>query len=142
MQTRTASRDELVQRFQSKTERNDAIRQLVGGLTATELRSIEIDDETIDALARGLADVNPVVRWWCIQVLDHVPDARAIGLIVPMLDDPVARVRRNAVHALGCQVCKPSAEMCLTPDVLDRIRALAETDPNDKVRDEARRLLA
>jgi HEAT repeat protein len=142
MQTSTASRDELIQRFRSKAERNDAIRQLVGGLTATELRSIEVDDETLDALGRGLGDVNPVVRWWCIQVLDHVPDARAIDLIVPMLDDPVARVRRNAVHALGCQVCKPSADRCLTPEVLGRIRALAEGDPNDKVRDEARRLLA
>ncbi len=52
MQTGTVSRDELIQRFASKTERNDAIRQLVGGLTATELRSIEVDDETLEALGR------------------------------------------------------------------------------------------
>jgi len=140
--TEERSPDELVQRLASKRDRNDAIRALVGGLTATELRSVHVDDATIDALARGLADPNPVVRWWCVQLLDHVPDPRAIDLIVPMLDDAVARVRRNAVHALGCAACKPTADICLAAETRARIRQLAESDPNGKVRDEASRLLA
>jgi HEAT repeat protein len=136
------SRSELVQRLASKRDRSAAIRALVGGLTATELRSVHVDDATIDALSRGLTDPNPVVRWWCVQLLDHVPEPRAIDLIVPMLDDPVARVRRNAVHALGCAACKPTADVCLTTKTLARIRELADSDPNGKVRDEASRLLA
>ncbi len=142
MLTEERSRDELVQQLASKRERNAAIRALVGGLTATELRSVRVDDATIEALARGLADPNPVVRWWCVQLLDHVPDPRAIDLIVPLLDDPVPRVRRDAVHALGCAVCKPTADICLSPETRARIRQLAESDPNGKVRDEASRLLA
>jgi HEAT repeat protein len=131
-----------VQLFASKRERNDAIRALVGGLTATELRAVRVDDATIEALARGLADQNPVVRWWCVQLLDHVPDHRAIDLIVPLLDDPVPRVRRNVVHALGCAACKPTAEICLSPQTTERVRRLAGSDPNPKVREEASRLLA
>ena len=142
MLTEGCSRDVLVQRLASKRDRNAAIRALVGGLTATELRSVHVDDVTIDALARGLADRSPVVRWWCVQLLDHVPDQRAIHLIVPLLDDPVARVRRNALHALGCAACKPTADICLSPETRARIRELADSDPNGKVRDEASRLLA
>ena len=142
MLTEERSRNELVQQLASKRDRNAAIRALVGGLTATELRSLSVDDTTIDALARGLEDPNPVVRWWCVQLLDHVPDQRGIDLIVPLLDDPVPRVRRNAVHALGCAACKPTAEICLSPETRARIRRLADSDPNGKVRDEASRLLA
>ncbi len=131
-----------MQQLASKRDRNAAIRALVGGLTATELRSVRVDDATIDALARGLGDPNPVVRWWCVQLLDHVPDQRGIDLIVPLLDDPVPRVRRNAVHTLGCAACKPTAEICLSPETRARIRRLADSDPNGKVRDEASRLLA
>jgi HEAT repeat protein len=136
------SPDELVQRFASKHERNDAIRALVGGLTATELRSIQVDDQTLAALGRGVNDPSPVVRWWSVQVLDHVPDPRAIDLIAPLLDDPVPRVRRNAVHALGCAGCKPTAEICLTPEVKARIAEMAREDPSSKVREEARRISA
>ena len=142
MLTEERSRDELVQQLASKRERNAAIRALVGGLTATELRSVRVDDATIGALARGLADSNPVVRWWCVQLLDHVPDQRAIDLIVPLLGDPVPRVRRVAVHTLGCAACKPTADICLSPETRARIRQLSESDPNGKVRDEASRLLA
>ena len=49
---------------------------------------MRVDDATIEALARGLADPNPVVRWWCVQLLDHVPDPRAIDLIVPCSTTP------------------------------------------------------
>ena len=83
-----------------------------------------------------------MVRWWCVQLLDHLPDQRGIDLIVPLLDDPCPGVRRNAVHAVGCVACKPTAEICLSPETRARIRRLADSDPNGKVRDEASRLLA
>ena len=88
------SRDQLVQQLASKrvSQRRDqgARRRSHGHRAGAPVR---VDDTTIDALARGLGDPNPVVRWWCVQLLDHVPDERGIDLIVPLLDDPVPRVK-------------------------------------------------
>lgn len=73
-----------------------------------------------DALARaeqrgmnvviaGLRHVDPRVRRGCAGFMDH----QGTDLCVPMLrevarHDPVPAVRREAVHALGCERCKPS----------------------------------
>jgi len=51
--------------------------------------------------------------------------------------DPVDRVRRNAVHALGCRVCKPTTAAGLDSTVIERLRSVALSDPNPKVRHEA-----
>jgi hypothetical protein len=127
----------LVQRLASTPLRLDAMRELAGGVTATELRQVTISDDAFAALCEGLEDSNPRVRWWCIQVLDHVPDHRAVAAIAGALTDPVARVRRNAVHALGCVVCKPTWAGRLPAGVLDRIVEIAASDPSEKVRTEA-----
>jgi hypothetical protein len=58
---------------------------------------------------------------------------------VPLLDDPVPRVRRNAAHALGCLTCKPAADAILPQAVLTKLAYLALSDPNSKVRQEAAR---
>src|SRR5262249_40018576 len=98
---------EAVQWFARRDHQVDALRALTGGLTATHLRSARLSDAAFAAVVEGLADPNPRVRWWCLQVLDHVPDGRAIPFVASALDDPVPRVRRNAAHALGCFACKP-----------------------------------
>jgi HEAT repeat protein len=77
-----------------------------------------------------------------VQVLDHVPDARAIGALTAALDDQVPRVRRNAVHALGCVACKPEWAGALPLDVVEKIAQMATADPSAKVRAEAHRTLA
>jgi HEAT repeat protein len=118
------------------------MRDLVGGVTATELRTVVLTDAAFEALVEGLRDPNPRIRWWCIQLLDHVPDHRAITAIAGMLDDPVPRVRRNAAHALGCVVCKPEWSVGLPVEVVSKLSAVADDDPNDKVRAEARVALA
>jgi HEAT repeat protein len=123
-------------------QRIDAIRELLGALTSTEMRDLQIDDDRYDALVAGLADPNPKVRWWCIQLLDHVPDERALQAVVPLLDDPVDRVRRNAVHALGCVACKPGAEPDLPGELVERIERMAREDLSAKVRREAAHALA
>lgn len=117
------------------------MRCLVGGVTATELRTVRVSDAAFDALVDGLTDPNPRVRWWCIQVLDHVPDHRAIDPIAAMLDDPVPRVRRNAAHALGCAACKPEWSGELPAEVIAKLTAVANADPNPKVRAEESRAL-
>jgi HEAT repeat protein len=122
--------------------RLEAMRGLLGGVGSRELRHVRIGDAAFTALAEGLGDPSPRVRWWCIQLLDHVPDPRALAAIAPLLDDPVPRVRRNAAHALGCVACKPDLGGGLPGDVLDRLALAAHTDPNAKVRAEARHALA
>jgi HEAT repeat protein len=125
-----------------KHHRLDAMRSLLGGVNARDLRSVQLTDAAFDALVDGLDDSNPVVRWWSIQLLDHCADQRAIDAIVPMLSDTVPRVRRNAAHALGCVVCKPDWSGTLTPEALRQLSRLANWDPNLKVRAEARSALA
>ena len=110
---------------------------LAGGVTSTHLRSARLSDAAFDAPVEGLGDPHPRVRWWCIQVLDHVPDDRALAAIAPLLDDPVPRVRRNAAHALGCVICKPSWDGTRSHEVTNKLAHLAAADPNAKVRAEA-----
>jgi HEAT repeat protein len=128
---------ELVRLFGVKGRELDALRGLAGGVTATHLRTARLSGDGFAAVVDGLSDQNPRVRWWCIQVLDHVPDVRAVSAISSALDDPVARVRRNAAHALGCGACKPEWDRALPTLTLQRLRDLAATDPSEKVREEA-----
>jgi HEAT repeat protein len=133
---------DLVQQLATKPLRLTAMRALVGGVTSTELRNVKLSDAAFEALREGVTDPNPKVRWWSIQLLDHVADPRAIIAVAGALDDPVPRVRRNAAHAVGCAVCKPSWTDPLPGDIAAALSRLAATDPNAKVRAEARRSLA
>ncbi len=136
------SPSELVQPLREPARVNEVIRELTGSLAATELRRMELRPEIYDAFVAGLADPHPRVRWWCIQVLDHVADARAADAIAPLLDDPVARVRQNAAHALGCNICKGGRAAPPTPEVLGKLAHLARHDVNAKVRAVAARSCA
>jgi HEAT repeat protein len=128
---------ELVQRFRHGSGVRDAMFGLAGGWTATELKGVRLSDAAFDALVEGLGDPHPRVRWWCIQLLDHVADERAVSAIVPLLDDPVARVRRNAVHALGCVPCKPDWSGRLDATTVGTLERLATSDENARVRRDA-----
>ncbi len=79
---------ELVQLLADPTRRLDAMRALVDGVTATELKSTKLTETALRALVEGLADPNPRIRWWCVQLLDHVPDVRAVSAVINLLDDP------------------------------------------------------
>jgi hypothetical protein len=133
---------EIVQLFGSKARQVEALRDLVGGVTATYLRTAVLSGATFDALVEGLSDPNPRVRWWCVQVLDHVADERSTAALTRALDDPVARVRRNAAHALGCLACKPEWDGMLSPEVSSKLSHTASSDPNEKVRHEAQLALS
>jgi HEAT repeat protein len=133
---------DLVQLFGIKGRELDALQDLTGGVTATYLRTATLPDASFAALMDGLSDSSSRVRWWCIQVLDHVSDVRSVSQIASMLDDPVARVRRNAAHALGCVACKPDWDRVLPTAVVHRLNDLAERDPSGKVRREAAAALA
>ena len=132
----------LVLALADKATRLAAMRALVGGVTATELKSVTVSDTVLQALSAGVSDPDSRVRWWAIQLLDHIADPRAVQAIVPALRDPVPRVRRNAAHALGCINCKPGWDGRLPPDAHATLATLAASDPNAKVRCEAQRALA
>jgi HEAT repeat protein len=128
---------QLVQLFGVKGRELNALHGLAGGVAATHLRTATLSADGFASVVGGLSDRNPRVRWWCIQVLDHIPDVRAVYAVVSALHDPVARVRRNAAHALGCVACKPDWDRAVPTAALQRLRDLAAHDPSEKVRQEA-----
>jgi hypothetical protein len=131
-----------VQQLALSATRNAAITTLAGGVTATSLRDGTLTPAAIDALLSGLKHGDSRVRWWCIQILDHVADPSTLMAIAPLLEDPVPRVRRNAAHALGCVPCKPGWSGALPDHVRSRLTEMADHDVNGKVRTEAVRTLA
>jgi hypothetical protein len=105
--------DELVNKLWDKRIRNRVIHALVGGLTSTEMKSVRVSDDVRQAIVRGLTHWSPKVRWWSLQLIDHVTDTGSLEHVVPLLDDPVQRVRKQARHTLICEACKES------PDISD-----------------------
>jgi len=95
----------------------------------------------LEALIGGLEHPRPKVRRFCLELLDTHPDPRAVPHVLACLDDEVPRVRWHAVHALGCDFCKAGASF-LDEGVRERLREVAERDPSEKVRTEARMHLA
>jgi HEAT repeat protein len=131
----------LVKLLAHRERRLDTIRSLIGGVTATELRQVRVDQSVLEALIEGTHDPDSRVRWWCVQLLDHLEDPQALSALTAALDDAVPRVRRNAAHALGCVACKPSWDGTLPGAAAAKLRQLAAADPNPKVRAEARHTL-
>lgn len=60
----------------------------------------------VGALIQGADHPNWRVRRGCADLMDHLADDRCVGPLLRLLRDPVAAVRRAALHALGCQGCK------------------------------------
>ena len=60
----------------------------------------------VDALIEGLGHANPRVRFDCAHLMDHLADERCAEPLRRLVDDPVPRVRRVALHSLGCDACK------------------------------------
>ncbi len=133
---------QLVDLLADKTQRNAVIVALMGGITATELRRVKVTDEAKKALIAGLKHPNSKVRWWCIQLMDHIADE---SYVPPLMDsahtDPTPRNRRHAIHAATCEVCKPNRQR-LNVDLRSELIAIAHTDPDTSVRETALHELA
>lgn len=87
----------------------------------------------VDALLDGLSHADSRVRYNCAHALDHFADDRCLVPLRRLLDDPVPRVRRMALHVLSCDRCKLAP---LQPDD-DLSAALIEralADPSINVR--------
>jgi HEAT repeat protein len=129
---------ELIEAFADARRRNPAIIELVGAINASDLRRVKVSRDAKAALIAGLSHQNAKIRWWCLQLIDHLADASYLEPILSKLSDPVAKVRRHAVHALSCAACKPNRQ-ALAIDIEESLRRILETDPDVKVREEARR---
>ncbi|GAA1224210.1 hypothetical protein GCM10009665_13080 [Kitasatospora nipponensis] len=97
--------------------------------------------EALDAIRAGLRDANPGVREGCCRLLDHLVDTESMGQLIAMADDPDARVRIAALHALACDRCKgdtcaPGQDQVLEP----ALRHLAD-DPAPRARSMAAELV-
>jgi HEAT repeat protein len=132
---------QLVDLLAYKANRNEVVRTLVGGLTATEFRRITLSDEVLAALLNGLGHSNPKVRWWCLQLIDHLGDENCIEAVSRLLDDNVPRVRKMAIHTLFCETCKNSRWCTINPQIVTRLKTLAQYDENTGVREAAREAL-
>ena len=128
----------LVNRLAYKVDRNETIVQLVGAINARDLAEVSLKPEAKAALIQGLQHTNPKVRWWCLQLMDHLADESFIPFILPVLDDPIGKVRRHAVHALTCEVCKPDrCGLEISESIRIRIAEVAHSDADARVRKEA-----
>ncbi|MFI6542648.1 HEAT repeat domain-containing protein [Streptomyces prunicolor] len=88
------------------------------------------------AIREGLDHTHPLVREQCCKLLDELLVRDAVDDLTARLDDPDARVRIAAVHALSCDRCKPDAAACF-PDrlaLLPRGIRLLERDQDPQVR--------
>jgi hypothetical protein len=89
----------------------------------------------LGAVVAGFTHADARVRRGCADFLDHYgTDACVDALRQAALHDPVAGVRRAAVHALLCQRCKPCS---LTSDITDFLIQVAVEDSSVRVRGEA-----
>lgn len=86
----------------------------------------------------GLEHSDWRIRKWCTAFLDHNADKTCSDGLQSALNDPVAEVRRHAVHSIGCQSCKPSM---LRIDVVAALIRSVEYDPSIRVRRVAAHML-
>jgi HEAT repeat protein len=136
------SPDQLVDLLADKTQRNAVIVALIGGITATELRKVKVTDEAKQALIRGLKHPNSKVRWWCIQLMDHIADESYVpSLMEAAHTDATPKNRRHAIHAVTCEVCKPNRQH-LNVDVRSQLINIAQIDTDISVREMALQELA
>lgn len=134
--------DHLVDLLADKTQRNAVIVALVGGITATELRTVKVSEEAKQALVTGLKHPNSKVRWWCIQLMDHIADASYVPpLLKAAQTDPTPKNRRHAIHAIVCEVCKPNRQP-LNVDVRLELATIARLDSDITVHEMALEELA
>ena len=127
----------VVDSFADPKRRNQAILDLVGAINANDLRCVRVRPEARAALISGLDHPNAKVRWWCLQLMDHLANESYLEPILTKLSDPVAKVRRHAIHALSCGVCKPNRQPLAVRIEAALLQGL-ETDPDHRVREEAR----
>ncbi|MFE7594893.1 HEAT repeat domain-containing protein [Kitasatospora sp. NPDC057512] len=116
---------------------NDALVSCLGDpqrAVAAYRELLRREQDALGAIRAGLSHESAAVREGCCRLLDHLVDTESMGELITMADDPDARVRIAAFHALACDRCKgdtcaPGADRVLEP----ALRHLA-SDPDPLAR--------
>ncbi len=87
----------------------------------------------VDGLLLGCTHAKPRVRFDCAMALDHMADRSCTSTLRKLMQDPIPRVRRAAIHAISCEACKISNLENHDDLILDLIHIALEDD-NIKVR--------
>ena len=115
----------------------EALVRLLGSRTSRVRAAVQAQLESlgkagVDAAIVGLSDPDPRVRYGAADFMDHHADQDCVQKLRDMaLNDPVPFVRDVALHALGCQRCKPEP---LAVDTLDILILRAKTEQSWKNR--------
>lgn len=112
-----------------------SLQTLASGVWADRERAtrhlFEQGQAAVATLVAGSSHRRPQVRAACISLMDHFADERCCDAIERCLRDTSPLVRRHAVHAVGCQRCKPRP---LPMDVVGSLIERVMEDPSDRVR--------
>ena len=92
------------------------------------------------AIRAGLRHQDAAVREGCCRLLDHLVDTESMSQLIAMADDPDARVRIAAFHALACDRCKGGTCAPGANDVLEPALQHLASDPDAHVRTRAAEL--
>jgi len=115
----------------------EALVQMLGSRTNRVRAAVQVQLESlgkagVDAAIAGLSDPDPRVRYGAADFMDHHADEDCVEKLRDMaLNDPVPYVRDVALHALGCQRCKPEP---LAVDTLDIMILRARSEESWKTR--------
>jgi hypothetical protein len=115
----------------------EALVQMLGSRTSRVRAAVQVQLESlgkagVDAAIVGLSDPDPRVRYGAADFMDHHADEDCVEKLRDMaLNDPVPFVRDVALHALGCQRCKPEP---LAVDTLDIVILRARSEESWKKR--------
>jgi HEAT repeat protein len=123
---------------------NDALVAYLGDPQRTVAAFHELlrrGPEALEAIRSGLGHENPAVREGCCRLLDHLVDTDSMDELIAMADDPDAKVRIAAFHALACDRCKDDACAPGADRVLEPTLAHLRSDPDPQVRARAAELV-
>lgn len=87
----------------------------------------------VGTLILGAQHPNSRLRFECAGLMDHFADERCVEPLLHLLHDPVPRVRRAALHALGCDGCKLTPLNCAV-DIVELAVHQSRNDPSVQVR--------
>ncbi len=97
------------------------------------------NEDVVPILISGLRHENRQVRKNCAELMDHVADERCVAPLAEALEDPIADVRRHALHSLVCDECK---SVPLDIDAIGLVIKRATEDSSIRVRRKATTTLA
>lgn len=90
-------------------------------------------ERVVEVILEGLKLPDAKWRYEAVGMVDRFGDDRCVEPLSRLLTDPVPRIRRMALHSLGCQHCKITPLQSCT-DYLPQIIEVSLHDPSVQVR--------